>query len=284
MFFFVLSMATAVSNHPTWLIYFAATEILKAQAAVIKVTAGGETDPTSPPIYMWADADGIMLANLTVDTGGVLIASGDVKTGGGNSVSANAEEIEALKAQLAATEAIIASLQVNITTQQAQIQGLLSATNLLTFLSSYAHANYQVGPGFVTRHSGTFSWNEGAARTNVGYNSGERVTIEIPSCQDAIVGFVPASFNINSAYTDVPYAIMCGSGHRMVYESGNMRMRTSGITGTMSLTLNTDGTVHYSKNGAVIYTSLITNTQWPLYVGVVGERVGYGVSGLHSVV
>ena len=74
------------------------------------------------PTYMWSDANGIMLANMTADAKGVLIASGDVKTGNGDSVSAMATEIRMLTdnntdltAQLGAAKATIESLQAQIT-------------------------------------------------------------------------------------------------------------------------------------------------------------------------
>ena len=130
MFFFVISTVIAATPQATRLVCFAATAILKAQAAVIEVTAGGiVVDPT----YMWSDAHGSMLANMTADAGGVLIASGDVKTGGGASVND-------LATRFAASESTISSLQT-----------LLQTTTTMV----YADPNHQAWDGntlyFVVR-------------------------------------------------------------------------------------------------------------------------------------
>jgi hypothetical protein len=94
-------MAIAASHHPTRAIYFAAITIFKAQAAVIEVTASSGGVGGTEPTYMFSDLSGTPVATLIGNvSNGDITASGDLKTGSGNSVSANAAQIEALEARL----------------------------------------------------------------------------------------------------------------------------------------------------------------------------------------
>lgn len=242
-------------------------------SAVIEVTAGGAhaTEPT----YQFSDSSGSSVATLTANvTDGKIIASGvveaaDVRTSGGVSMDDLATRLAAAEASLASQEAIIASLKASATTQQTQIQNLLLHSGLVGSLLTfpYAHSNLITGAGSVSRVSQPYG---GSARSIIGYQSGQEVTIIMASCVETMVGFVTGSFDPdnNPTHHDFPYAIACASGARQVYENGNYIMSTSdGLTGIMSFKLKIGGTVQYYENGAVIYTRLVTNTQWPLYVG-----------------
>ena len=66
------------------------------------------------------------------------------------------------------------------------------------------------------------------------------------------------------------YAFYCAAGsNKYVFENGGNKGHKGSYssTSTLAVYLEADGKVKYAMDGAVFYTSTMTNNQWPLYVG-----------------
>ena len=133
--------------------------------------------------------------------------------------------------------------------------------------------------GEIAKISSGNTWNNpSSARSNYGFNSGEGIAIRFKCPTTSayrMIGFArstyPTSGTYSNGYTQLTHSIYCVHGGSIqVYESGASRStgQTYSTTDTMEVRLFPDGTVDYTKNGNVIYTSGVTVSQWPLYAAV----------------
>lgn len=134
--------------------------------------------------------------------------------------------------------------------------------------------NLQCSAGELTKTGGD-NWNTGSgARSNYGFKEGEGIAIQFKCPTTSayrMIGFAldtyPTSSSYSNGYTQLLYSIYCVHGGGIsFYESGSS---TSGHTyvptDTLQVRMHPDGTVDYTKNGNVIRTSSVTNTQWPVF-------------------